>query len=336
MEQPRVVGESGSLLAVVNNLIERGRIVAFTAVASLVITLAFALGAPKMYTAQASLIPQSRKSGASLSVIAAQLGVAGQTGDVAQSPQFYVDLARSDDILRRLVTDRYVISTRGGGGATDLVGHYGINQTDREEAVSAAINRLRTRIGAAVAVRTGVVTLRVSDESAVLASAIASKLLTALDEFNLETRRVQAESESKFTRERAKVLEAELARAEEKMKAFRLANRGDVRSSPELTLEFERLTRELQLRQQIYLSILQSHEQARIDAERDTPVITIVQAPRQPTMPDPRQLPQKAMLSAFVGIVVGVLLVLGADAAKSAGPEYERLVRNLRRLLPLR
>ncbi len=324
---------SYSLLRIVNDLLEQWRVVAAVFVAVNAVTVVVLSSAPREYTVQSSFIPQSRKSGSSLLVLAAQLGVPGATGDVAQSPQFYVDLARSEEILGRLASQTYEIRHGGETIRGDLAKLYGIKKADPKLAWRGAVERLRSSVGTAFSPRTGVVTLRVTDVFPDLATEVNRRLLALLDAFNIETRKAQAESERRFTAERSAELKRQLAVVEEMLKKFLEANRGDFRRSPDLSLEYDRLNRELAVRQQVYMSVMQAYEQARIDEDRNTPVITIVEEPQIPQLADSRDFAGKLGVASVIGASLGILAVLLLEALRNSGEEYDRLLRNLAKIV---
>jgi uncharacterized protein involved in exopolysaccharide biosynthesis len=55
-------------------------------------------------------------------------------------------------------------------------------------------------------------------------------------------------------------------------------------------------------------SLAQNYEQARIDEVRDIPVITIVEEPEAPALPDPRMLLLRGILALVAGALLGSLL----------------------------
>ena len=70
----------------------------------------------------------------------------------------------------------------------------------------------------------------------------------------------------------------------------------------------DRLAREVLVQQQVYATLAQAYEQARIEEVRDTPVITVLASPQRPGRPDPRALIKKAFLALLVGGVLGFLV----------------------------
>lgn len=68
----------------------------------------------------------------------------------------------------------------------------------------------------------------------------------------------------------------------------------------------QRLQKELDLRQQVYTTLAQAYEQARIDAVRDTPVITIIEHPEGSA-----RSAGGVFRNGFLGVIFGAILALG-------------------------
>jgi uncharacterized protein involved in exopolysaccharide biosynthesis len=132
------------------------------------------------------------------------------------------------------------------------------------------------------------------------------RLLDELDAFNVETRRSRAQAERKFTERRVVELRTELREAEDRLEEFLRRNR-ITQFSPELTFQRDRLAREISLRQQVYSTMVQAYEQAKIDEVRDTPVLTRITGPTLPSRPDGPG-PFRAMAFGFLLGVVATLL----------------------------
>jgi uncharacterized protein involved in exopolysaccharide biosynthesis len=134
--------------------------------------------------------------------------------------------------------------------------------------------------------------------------------------FNLTTRQSQAATERAFVEARVHAAEVELDTAEDALRAFLEANR-DFSNSPMLQFQFEGLTRDVGLRQSVLTTLVQSYEQARISEVRDTPVITVLQAPYLPPGPDERRFLLVAALGIVLGGVMGVVLAFLVEAYRN-------------------
>jgi len=96
-----------------------------------------------------------------------------------------------------------------------------------------------------------------------------------------------------------------------------------IANSPELGFQRDRLQREVSLRQQVYASLMQSREDAKIREVRDTPVLTVLESPRLPVVGEARNSVKKALLGGFAGGMLGVLVAffLHALAVKRRRPD---------------
>jgi capsule polysaccharide export protein KpsE/RkpR len=159
------------------------------------------------------------------------------------------------------------------------------------------------------------------------------RLLRALDRFNAEARQSQASAERQFAETAAAEAERSLRNAEDQLQDFLQQNR-EIAGSPSLQFARDRLQREVALRQQVYTTLLQSREDARLREVRDTPVITIIDAPEFPAIPDSRGLARRLMIGVVVGGLAGLGIVwLGQQMPMSVpltnGGAWERWSRRL-------
>lgn len=279
-----------------------------------VAVVGWAITRPRTYTSSASFVasgPDASKSG--LSSLASQFGVRIPTGDVAQSPRFYADLLRSRQLLSGVVQSTYSYRDEQGRARTgtlmDVFASTGNTPGLRLENAMATLDHLT---GVSVGAETGLVRVGVTTEDAGLSAAIVRRFVDLLNQFNLETRQTRATAERKFTQARVQEVEQELRQAENRLDAFLRANRSYV-GSPSLVTQKERLERDVNMRQQVYTSLMQAYEQARIDEVRDTPAITLVEPPYVPARPDGRGLLRRAILGAVVGLLVGLALAAGRE-----------------------
>ena len=287
----------------------------------------------RIYAAESAFVLDSERSTVSgVSGIAAQFGIAiPQQGD-AQSPGFYADLLRSATILRPIVDSGVAVPGPAGPIMLRLIDSVPGDAHDRALRRALALQLLQDRIGASFAQRTGVVTLRVLHPSPHVALAINQRMLGLLNEFNIARRRTQATAQRTFVEERTLQARDALHGAEERLRVFLAANRGFIPSS-EANFERQRLERDVSTRSQIYLSLLQSFEQAKVEEIRSAPLIAVIQPPELPAGPEPRRLARKGIVGFLIGTLLGLFLVYLFEAIRRMRAEHPDEVASLSRAL---
>lgn len=267
---------------------------------------------PARYSASAAFMGAgSDLPAGGLGGIAAQFGFRMPTADASQSPQFYADLLRSRSLLRKVVDTQYTYRTRSGEKKGTLVEAFEISGNDRPVQLEAAIDALDRRLGTGIGRETGVIRMSVTSESPELSSQIAERFLALLNSFNLETRQVRARAERRFAEARLAEATRELRAAQDRLREFSRHNR--IIRGPDLEAQRDWLAQEVTARQQVYTTVLQAFEQARIDEVRDTPMITIVESPIVPVRRDRRGLPRVAIFGGVLGGLLGVSAAIALE-----------------------
>jgi uncharacterized protein involved in exopolysaccharide biosynthesis len=139
-----------------------------------------------------------------------------------------------------------------------------------------------------------------------------ANLLDQVNVFNLNRRQEQASAEREFIEKRLADAQAQMSAAENNLQVFLTENR-DFRSSPTLTLEFDRLNRTVASRQSLYNGLATSYEQAKIEEVRDLPVITVLEPPEMPIEADPRGGKRKALIGLLIGLMAGIVIAFIID-----------------------
>lgn len=311
-DPPRV-----TYLMLVAQLLRFRRPILFLGLCTAIVLVGLALLRPRTYTVVSAFIPQSRRSPAALSGLAAQFGLTLPGTETSLSPQFFESLLRTRELLDAVVTGSYRLPTNSEQAQGSLLDFYRIKGGDSAVRLARAEARLQGQFTTTLYPKTGVVVLQVTTTSGEMAAQINRRFLDLLDKFNLESRQSQATAERRFTERRLGEVRAELREAEDRLQGFLQSNRG-FRSSSELAFHEDRLRREVALRQQVYTTLSQAFEQARIEEVRDTPVITVVEQPKLPLLPDRRRLVAKAVLGGFLGVLLAASVSIVALAAKGA------------------
>jgi tyrosine-protein kinase Etk/Wzc len=301
--------EDVSLLALGTTLVRsRWRILRWMLIGGVVAAVVI-LPRARTYLASASFTSEGNEANrSSLEALAGQIGIAIPTGSQSLSPDFYLGLLRSRVVLLQIARDTVSVLEQGGKRVPilDLLKIPSGPVPRREEMGVTALQRL---LSVSVAKATGVVAFSIATRWRSVSLAIVTALLDGVNQYNERTRQGQATAERKFIEGRLSLATSELRDAENRLAEFLNTNR-NFASSPNLVLDRDRLQRDLALRQQVFTTMTQAYEEARIREVRDTPVIAVFEPPFAPTVPQPRGLIIGTLLGLFLGGLIGALLSL--------------------------
>ncbi|HEX9728969.1 MAG TPA: hypothetical protein VGA37_10730 [Gemmatimonadales bacterium] len=311
-ERDPSVAEPVNLLELVAIQLRFRRTVVGWTVGCAVVIASWTLLGPRVWTATASFVPQSvpAQAASQFSALAGRFGLSLGSVDAGQSPEFYAQLVRTDRILRFVALDTFrLVDTTGllarGTVVGDLAELLKVEDTASDLRVHDAIKWLREdALRVSVENETGVVRLAVSTEWPDVSVQIASQIVDLVHRFNLDQRQTQARSEREFIEERLAEARNELAAAENELAEF-LRNNRSFQNSPALAFEHDRRQREVMLRQEIYATLAQSYEEARISEVRNTPVLTVIEEALLSVEPARRRLALKGMLGLVMGAIIG-------------------------------
>jgi len=295
-------------------------------------TIAFglSLSRARSYAAHAAFLASepSSMSGSlgALSSVASQLGIPGLSavaqGSAGLSTQFYGDLLTSRALVHEVVTTRYDASAtveNGGRPFTGTLVEYldppGMTTTDRDLAAMDGFSR--SVLSVSVDRTTGIVRFSVRTKNRQLSALIARRLLDLVNEFNLRRRQSQAGSEREFAARRARSALDTLRSAESALADFRTTNI-DFSRSPRLATRESELQRRVALAQQIYTTVAQRYELANIEAVRNTPVITVLDAPEGLVEARPRYTRQIVLGVFLVGLAIACVIALSMERLSRA------------------
>jgi uncharacterized protein involved in exopolysaccharide biosynthesis len=234
-------------------------------------------------------------------------------------------LLRSQAILEPIALDTVAVEEEGGRRVA-LMDLLRIQGPGPERRADRAVRVLRRLVTANEVRALGAVKVSVTTRWPSVSLTLAERLLRAVNQFNLETRKSQAAAERQFVEGQAAEAERLLRAAEDRLQVFLQRNR-TFAGSPELNFEHDRLDREVALRQQVYTSLLQNREEARMREVRDTPVITMLENPRLPVVGEARDSALKAVLGGIAGGMLGVLIAFlahGVAGVRRAPSEETR------------
>jgi uncharacterized protein involved in exopolysaccharide biosynthesis len=273
---------------------DRKRIIQITAVVTLMGVL-YALLATPLYKSTITMYPSGQESGGQLGQLQ---GMASTFGfDVGGGdPSFHIpDIVQSRRIKTELIYHKW--NSNEFDRPVNLIQYweiddatgFSLNPLNWIKALFAsdegsdyrtlkwesdALEVLNDRISVNEG-KSGLITVEILMEEPEIAAEMANTMYPAIVEFTVETHSKQAKLNREFIERRQIEVKNQLTRSEDVLKVFRERNRS-IMESPQLQLEMERHMREVEIQTQIYITLQQEYELARIDEVKETPSVVIL------------------------------------------------------------
>lgn len=287
------------------------------------------------YVAETAIVqadPGRSGSFSGLNGLAARIGVAtsAPVGNVVPL-EFIRATATSRDVIDSVVLRPLVVDSPGGKKAINLFTFYKARSKDMGKRLYNVRLRVTKRLlRVTTDPRAGIVTFTFESRDPYVAASFLRRLIEVLNDFNLHTRHTTSHANRVFLEGRVAWARDQLDAAEGALQHFYEKNRRIV-DAPVLIFEEGRLKRGVELSQQVYVTLSQGLEQARIDEIKDTPLLTIIETAQPPVR---RKSPKRTLLilaGAFVGatgtfLTIAVTTYLAKEARRksTAWEEFEQ------------
>lgn len=321
----------GSVFGLLSILLRRWRLVVGLPALAASVALAASFFIPATYTASATFVAEQRAEGRLPSGLAGLVGQFGLSigGEASQSPRFYAEVVKSRELAERILLSNYADPrqpVRGSGDSVTLLRILGVKGRDSSDRLQNGVMAVGKLVTVKIDNQTRIVRVSVDARYPTLAAAVANRVVAYVNDFNTKTRQSQARERRKFVEQRIVDGQRELRDAEENLKVFYERNRS-WQQAPQLLAAEGRLRRQVDIRQEVYLTLTREYETARIEEVNDTPVITVLDGAVPPSH---RSRPKRAFLVFVAGVlggIAGVLLALGGHYVERARSEDDKEYR---------
>lgn len=276
---------------------------------------------PPVYRTQASFVANSSSSAKLQSTGSSSTGLGGLIsqlggsvgGDPSESPNFYVELLASRELLTRLIQSEFSNPrTSNPRDSATLLSILQIKRADPRRQLEVAVKKTRDATHPGFDSKTNLVWFSVDAQWPDLSAQIANRMIDLVSSFNRETRVSRSKSKRAFLQMRHDSAQTALRAAEERQRVFYEQNRGFI-SAPGLKYEEQRIRREVDLASDLYINLDRQLEVARIDEINDAALITIIDSA---VVPRKAQWPRYGVLlfsATAIGLLIGIVVAASAS-----------------------
>ena len=297
-------------------ILHRWRIIPAVTIGAILLGFAATLIIPPVYRAEASFVANSSSnsklqggasSNSALGGIISQFG-GSVGGDPSESPNFYVELLTSRELLTRLLQSRFPNPrTENPRDSASLLTILKIKKADPQAQMELAVKNMTKAIGAGLDPKTNLVWFSVDAQWPELTAQIANRLIDLVSTFNRETRVSRAKSKRTFLQMRHDSARTALRDAEERQRFFYEQNRGSI-VAPGLRFEEQRIKRDVDLASDLYINLDRQLEVARIDEINDAALITVIDSAVPPRKARWPRYGVMLFTATLLGIIAGLLI----------------------------
>jgi len=258
-----------------------------------------------VYVTTAKLLPTGEDNSLSnIQGLASQFGLSipFQGGSNLSFTDIYPEIVKSKQLIAIILEKKF--NTRKYGQKQLLKNilsrQYRLDKYDVDERFKRASEILQDNIKISKARLTSIVTLEVGAIEPDFAVDLTNAIINESDKLQRQFKTHQVSDKRSFIQDRIKDVKKDLESAQEDLKEFREKNR-QVQYSPALLLEEERLTTEMDVKKEIFSTLKQQFELAKIEEVEEGATVQILDKPVAPY----EQSSPKVILSIFLSFFIG-------------------------------
>ncbi|UCG60510.1 MAG: hypothetical protein JSV52_09250 [Candidatus Zixiibacteriota bacterium] len=290
-------------------LVRKRRFIVYPVLAVMFITAVVLLFTPNRYTSTVTILPSGKTD--KLSSLKSLAGFNSLTQADENSSELFPEILQSRLVKDAVLSRTYSFDHDGEEMTTTLEEYF-------DEADPDLLQRELGEIATfSIDKKTGVIRLAVETKYPAFSQAILSAYVTELENFNLHKRRSTARDNEIYLAGQMESKKLELAEAERLLEQFRMENRNwSSTSSPEILHELTRLQREAEIKSTAYLYLTRQHEMAKFEAQKDVPIVRLLDSPSLPTQ---KSSPRRTIILMLMGMITAMMATLAVVINDSIG-----------------
>lgn len=280
-----------------------------------VVALTVTLLIPNKYDSYASILPSGQSD--KLADLKSLTGIGTSKTD-ENSSELFPSIIRSHLLKVSLIERPFTFEDKAKSRTLTLSEYFAENNRDN------LLRKLDGIISVKSNKKTGVISVKVRTEYPALSQKILSRLLSELENFNLHKRRSRGKENATYLARQMSQKKDELRNAEERLENFRKLNRNWASSNnPDILLNLGRFEREVEVKTGTYLFLSRELEAAKFDAQKDVPIVRILDKPTFPTTKASPQRTTTVAVATVMAFLIALTIVGGTETLRRLknGPE---------------
>jgi len=315
--KPKIISDNSIDFRVLSDVLKSGiRYIVISTIIFAVLGTCSSFLLKKYYKSEITLYPaksETPKGLGQFQSIAANLGV-----NTANNDQSFniPDVVKSRLIASEAVRQIWKLQN---GESTDLASLWKLDQVpwynffsnkpDSSISNEKAIKKFQNHIAVSDDKISGLITISTTFQDPKISAEIANFIGSEVEKYIQKENSAQSKKEKLFISDRLLIVKNELEMSEVELKDFKERNRG-YEESPELFMLYSQFFREVEAKKEVYLTLQQQLELARIEEVKKSPILHILDLAVPPIKKSQPNRKLILIISAIIGMVSSSLIII--------------------------
>ena len=284
-------------------IVRRGGLLTAACVAAAAVTAIVMIFSPNYYVSSASILPSGKVD--NMSALKEAVGISSSANMDENSSALFPVVLQSRVVADSILARSYAIDVDGRSLTIDPAAYFGA--TDPDE--------LRQALSVATAItvekKTGDIHIAVETRYPKLSQALVQAYIDELEDFNMNRRKSVGHLNARYLAAQVEKVRNTLRMADDSLADFRRHNADWAGSTnAEVVADLTRFQREVEVKTSTYIYLQQQLEMARIDEQKDVPIVRILDTPSLPTLKSRPQRVLSVLLAGLTAFLLTTLFVL--------------------------
>jgi uncharacterized protein involved in exopolysaccharide biosynthesis len=271
-----------------NLFAKRKKLLIINGIVFIVVLVYMLLIVKPYYESSVIILPEYGSKSNMLSQLNGLAALAGvRVGELAAT-EIYQNLLQSETVISPVIYGKYL--TEKYPDSVNLIQYFKVEKVDPNPEMQKRkrfleVNEILTkgRILTDVDRATKILSVKVTMPEAQLSADVVNKLVESLDLYIRTKRKSYAGEQRFYLEKRVETIKDSLSKCENELKDFRERNRLVIQS-PNLVMEQERLLRNIQIQQNVFIELTKQLELAKMDEIKDAPILNVKENAQNPVL----------------------------------------------------